>query len=298
MRLAPILLAAGVLVAGVLAGCAADEDTSGATAAPGAVPAAGAVPVPAASAITPEPTGPRISEVPPAREVTGEVAAYGSTDDSVLNGYFVLPADVVEPAPGVIMIHDSFGLDDSIQALARRLAGEGYAVLAIDLFDGQTASASGEAEILLAGIAGERAAVLDNICQAHSFLQQSAVAPRVAMVGFGLGGDWSLESGIALGDDIDAVVTFYGQVINDQARLRPLTAPLLGLFAAQDNRIPVREATLFRSTLRDLNKTAIVLIHSNVEHGFANPAGPAYAHEAANESWASTVEFLRGQLLP
>ena len=294
MRLALILF----LVSALSACGPGDEPAAGPAPAATAAAAGGATGAGTAAAADTGPVATPITEVPPAIDVTAEVVAYGSTADSVLDGYLVLPADVVEPAPGIIMIHDEWGLDATIQALARRLAGEGYAVLAVDLFGGRTATAPGEAEILLAGLAGEPSAVPDNLRQAHDFLRESAVAPRIALLGFGFGGDWSLETAIELGDSVDAVVTFYGQVINDQARLEGLNAPLLGLFAAQDDRIPVREATRYRSTLRDLDKTAIVLIYSGVSRGFADPARATYAHEAATESWASTLEFLRGQLLP
>jgi carboxymethylenebutenolidase len=180
--------------------------------------------------------------------------------------------------------------------MARRLAGEGYAVLAIDLYGGQTADSPEQAEMLRTGFLADRAVVLDNISQARRFLEQNALAPRVAALGFGLGGELSLDAALTFGEDIDAVVMFYGHIVNDSARLESLSAPLLGIFAALDDTIPVREITQFRSTLRDLDKTGVVLIHSNVEHDFANPESAAYNHAAAVENWNNVVEFLAGNL--
>ena len=54
--------------------------------------------------------------------------------------------------------------------------------------------------------------------------------------------------------------------------------------------------TRFRSTLRDIGKTAQILIYPGVSHGFANPDGASYDHETAVESWATVLSFLDGQL--
>jgi carboxymethylenebutenolidase len=169
-------------------------------------------------------------------------------------------------------------------------------VLAVDLFDGQTASSQEQVDALLALFMSDRAATIDNIRQAQRFLEQNALAPRVAVLGFGLGGQWSLEAGLEFGDTLDGVVMLYGQVVNDTGRLAALRAPLLGLFAAVDDSIPVREVTQFRSSLRDIGRSAVVLINSNVGHGFANPRGSAYNHEVASESWDTVLEFLDSSL--
>jgi carboxymethylenebutenolidase len=237
-----------------------------------------------------------IADIPPAIEVTVSDVAYGLTPERNLNGYLVLPADVVEPAPGIILIHGQGGLNDYIRAMARRLAGEGYAVLAVDFFAGQTADSAGQAEALHAEFMSDRAAVLDNIGQARSYLENNAYPPGIGALGFGRGGEWALEAALAFGDGIDAVAMFYGRVINDGERLRTLTAPLIGVFASLDTTIPVREVTQFRSSLRELDKDALVLIHSNVAHDFANPDSAAYDHAAATENWVTVLEFLDGHL--
>ena len=272
-------------------GCACAPEDDSAVPAGSTAPAANAASAPAAGEGEPS-----IATVPPSIAVTPSEIAYGAAGERLLNGYFVAPGDVVEPPPGIILIHDERGLTDYVRAMARRLGGEGYAVLAIDLYGGQTADSAEQIEALRTEFLADRAAVLDNISQARGFLEQNALAPRVATVGFGLGGEWSLDAALTFGDGIDAAVMFYGRVVNDRARLESLSAPLLGIFASLDDTIPVREVTQFRSTLRDLDKAGLVLIHSNVEHDFANPDSAAYDHEAAVENWSNVVEFLAGNL--
>jgi carboxymethylenebutenolidase len=242
-----------------------------------------------------EPLSTPITDIEPAVEVIAEELAYGATEDHNLTGYLVLPADAVD-VPGVIMIHEWWGLNDNIKAMARRLAGEGYAVLAIDLYAGETATTTARAENLMSTVMSNREATLDNIRQAHAYLDQFALAPRIATLGWCLGGGWSLEAALALGGDLDAAVMFYGRVINDDDLLNALEAPLLGLFAEADDSIPVGDVQQFRSRLRALNKDAQVLIYSDVAHAFANPSGTAYNQTAAEEAWAETLAFLDQRL--
>lgn len=237
-----------------------------------------------------------LTEIAPKTEVIALEFPYGETPERNLNGYFVLPADVVEPLPAVIMIHEQWGLNDVVRAMARRLAGEGYAVLAVDLFGDEVPADPEDAERLAVGLTDQRPAVLDNLRQAHGYLAEYAEAPRIAMLGWGLGGGSALESGIDLGDAVNAVVMYYGEVINDDRRLQPLRAPLLGIFAARDESISVNDVQRFRRRLRELGKDSEILIYTGVAHAFANPDGAMYDAEAADEAWNKTLEFLAQQL--
>lgn len=231
-----------------------------------------------------------ISE-PPAAALIAEDVVYGATEAHNLNGYMVLPADAVDP-PAIIMIHEWWGLNDDVRSMARRLAGEGYAVLAIDLFDGETADTPARAENLMSSVSGERVVVLDNIGQAYRYLDEFVLSPRIGVLGAGLGGRWSLEAAIELNEEIDAVVMFYGRILNDDDLLATISAPLLGIFAEKDDSIPVREVQRFRGLLRDLEKPAQVLIYPDVGHGFLNPSAPAFAPDSAEEAWGEVVAFL------
>ena len=269
--------------------CSQDEEPSAAL--ESGVPVTTAAPAAAATRGSPS-----IADIPPAVEVTGYEIAYGDAAVQIHNGYFVLPTDVGEALPAIVLIHDQWGLNDYVRAMARRLSGEGYAVLAIDLFGGQTADAAGEAGALVTQFLGDRDAVLENIGQAQSYLEKNGLPPQIAAVGFGLGGEWALEAGLVSGDAIDAIVMFYGRVTSTSEELEALSAPLLGIFAQQDDTVPLRDVTQFRSSLRDLDKNAVVLIQPDAAHDFANPDSAAYRHDAAVENWDQAIEFLRTSL--
>jgi carboxymethylenebutenolidase len=231
-------------------------------------------------------------EPEPARPVIEQTLAYGEAANRNLIGYLAMPADAVEPQPGVIMIHEWWGLNDNIRAMARRLAGEGFVVLAVDLYDGEVAETPVAAQALMARVTATPEATLDNLNQAYAYLERYALAPRVASLGWCLGGAWSLQTALMLPTELDAMVMYYGQVVGDEAQLATLGMPMLGLFGADDASIPVADVQAFRATLNRLGKDADVRIYSGVGHAFANPSGGNYDAESAEDAWHRTVDFL------
>lgn len=269
----------------LLSACSSPDDA-------GNVVAVATAPVPGASEKAANDGAPAADAgVAPSAAVIAEDVAYGSFEEHNLNGYMALPADAID-VPAVIMIHERWGLNDDVRAAARRLAGEGYAVLAIDLYGGATAESADQAEALMSAATVERDSVLDNIRQAHGYLDEFVLAPSIAALGWGMGGDWSLEAGIDLGDDLDAVIMFYGRLVNDESLLTRLGGQLLGIFAERDQTIPVRDVQRFRGQLRDLHKKAQVVIYPDVNRGFLSPAEAAFDHDSAEEAWRETLTFL------
>jgi len=229
-------------------------------------------------------------------EVLEREFVYGAARERNLVGLFYAPEDIIEPLPGIVLVHDWWGVDGAVRDAARRFAAAGYAVLAVDLYGGTVATTAAEADTLMSAVVSDREGTLDNLRQAYDYLEQYALAPRIAAVGWHLGGTWSLESALESGDRLDAVVMYYGQVVNDEARLKELDSPLLGIFAENDQVVPLRAVTAFRNSLRDLRKRADVYVYSDVGHGFANPARPGYSAAAAEEAWDTTLRFLDANL--
>lgn len=252
-------------------------------------------PPPQGSAQTTETGAVASSEADPAPVVEQEFV-YGATKDRNLVGFFVASADIIEPLPGVILIHDRWGLNDDVRDAARRLAGQGYAVLALDLYGGERPTTPEEAEILMGRVLADRDGTLANVHQAYDYLDRYALAPRIATLGWQLGAGWSLEAALELAGQIDAVVMYYGDVETDESRLDMLSAPLLGVFAENDEVVPLHRVQEFRRTLRELGKSAEVYVYSDVGHAFANHGERSYDAEAAEDAWTKTVAFLDAEL--
>ena len=188
------------------------------------------------------------------------------------------------------------GLPQSGNRLTRRLAGEGYVVLAVDLYGGKTATTPPAAQALMAALLAEPEAINRNLQQAYAYLEKYALAPRIASIGWCLGGGYSLQMALLYPDALDAMVMYYGQPVTDPQRLATIEAPILGFFGGLDSSIPVRQVQDFRSALQELGKNAEVLIYPRADHAFANPSGGNYNEEAATESWQTTLAFLTRHL--
>jgi carboxymethylenebutenolidase len=275
-----------------LFGCGSSDEPAPQTAAANAAAAAAAEHQHDSPAPTPA------AEAAPKVPVLEQELAYGEGARNNHIGYLAMPQDAAEPLPGILVIHEWWGLNDNIKAMTRRLAGEGYVALAVDLYGGDTAETPTAAQVLMTELLENPDTARNNLRQAYDYLEKYAFAPRIASIGWCLGGGLSLQTALQYPDALDAMVMYYGQVVTEPTRLEPLNVPVLGFFGAEDESIPVRDVQSFRSTLKELGKDAEVLIVPRAEHAFANPSGGNYDEQAASEAWVKTVAFLERHLRP
>ena len=243
----------------------------------------------------PDPTP--IASEPPVTEVITSRIAYGEIDDQNLHGYLSMPADATGSLPGLIVIHEWWGLNDNIKATAERLAAEGYVTLAVDLYNGEIATTGKQAIKQVENLNANSEAALSNLDQAYQYLTGAAKAQKVGVVGWCMGGKWSLQTALLLPDDIDAMVMYYGNVETDQDKLATLNMPILGIFAGNDPIVSRESVEAFRKGLTDLGKRANIYVYEDAEHAFANPSGTQYNEVAAEDAWDKTIEFLARSLV-
>ena len=168
--------------------------------------------------------------------------------------------------------------------------------LAVDLYGGVTATAPDKAQALMTGVFADADGARRNLRQAYDYLDRYALSPRIASIGWDLGGSWALQTGLLFPDELDAVVMFYGQVVRDRSELSKLKMPILGFFGSEDKTILVRDVQDFREMLRDLGKNAEIRIMIGADHGFTDSTGARYHQRSAAEAWTATLEFLRRNL--
>lgn len=224
--------------------------------------------------------------------VISQTMAYTENEDKLVYGYFSAPADMFEPLPAVIMIHEWWGLNDHIRAMADVLAAEGYIVFAVDLFGGQIATTPDEARALMVEVLEDPEPANRNMRAAYEFVSKTAGAPRIATIGWRFGGQWSLNAAQLFLDDLDACVIFYGRVTADEDKLRPISSPILGLFAAKDRSIKVESVEAFDEALNHLRKNYEIKIYPGVGSGFSNLTSPNFDDTAAADAWLRTLQFL------
>jgi carboxymethylenebutenolidase len=228
--------------------------------------------------------------------VVSERLAYAEIGDELVHGHFTFPADMVEPLPGLLVIHEWWGLNDNVRAMADRLAGEGYIVLAVDLYGGQIAATPGEAQVLMRQVVDDPEPAQENIRRAVEFLQSVGGAPKVGSLGWCFGGGWSLNAAMLLPEELDAAVIYYGHVTDSEERLQAIQAPILGLFGAEDQGIPVDLVRRFETALDKLGKDHTIHVYPGADHAFANPTGANYNRDAAEDAWQKSLEFLAQNL--
>jgi carboxymethylenebutenolidase len=235
---------------------------------------------------------------PPKAPLLEQEVAYGESQKRNLVGFLAMPGDAAEPLPGLIVIHEWWGLNDNIKARTRKLASEGYVALAVDLYGGAAADTPEKAQRLMTALVGDPDAARANLKQAYDYLSKYALAPRVGSVGWALGGGWSLQTALMLPDQLRALVMYYGPISGSDLELATLGMPVLGFYAGLDESIPIRDVQKFRSTLLKAGKPAEIIIYPKAQQGFANPEGATYDEQAATESWQKTLAFLAENLKP
>jgi len=217
---------------------------------------------------------------------------YGKGESGEYKGYLARPKDAKGPLPGIIVIQEWWGLNDNIRAMTRRLAGEGYTALAVDMYGGKTASDPQTAMKMMQDANANEAAGIANVKAAYDYLVNEQKAGKVGTIGWCFGGGWSLKTALALPDKVDATVMYYGQPVTDPKKLAPLKMPILGNFAGDDQGIPPSAVKEFEKALKDAGKNADIKIYEGANHAFANSSGKAYNPEAAEDAWKRTVAFF------
>ena len=217
-----------------------------------------------------------------------------SADGTELECYLACDDRSDTPRPGVLLIHEWWGLNDNVRSMTEQLAGEGYQALAVDLYGGKSADTRDGAMELMSASMERGEALTENVKQAFAYLE--ADGQKVGTIGWCFGGGWSLQTALALPEDVDATVIYYGRLVTDQDELAPLQMPILGLFGAEDQGIPVDSVNAFEASLNALGKDAAIHIYEGADHAFANPSGTRYDAAAAEDAWRRTTAFLRSHL--
>lgn len=232
----------------------------------------------------------------PSLPVESQWVNYAEVDGKPVKGYLAYPKNVSNRMPGIIVIHEWWGLNDNIEMMTRRLAGEGFEALAVDLYGGETADTPEGARKLMSRAMQHKETNIDNLKQAYAYLTGTRKVPRVGSIGWCFGGGWSLQTALAMPDKLDATVIYYGQLVTDPKALKPLQVPILAFFGGQDTSIPQETINRFKTVLDSLGKSVEVKVYDDANHAFANPSGTRYNEAAATDSWQRTVRFLNEKL--
>jgi carboxymethylenebutenolidase len=202
------------------------------------------------------------------------------------------------PAPGVIVVHEWWGLNAQIREVARRLAKQGYVAIVPDLYHGKVAMDSDpeRAHVLMRGLDDEVA--VDELSLAAHWLrdQPRTRKARFGVLGFCMGGGLAEELALDHPEALSAVVMFYGPPETSPGKLATLKAPLQGHYGIEDDGIPLAKVEALRSGLAKAGKPAEIYTYTGAGHAFMHEGRDSYRPDAAKQAWARTLAFLQKYL--
>ena len=226
--------------------------------------------------------------------VTSKEVTYKSGDETV-KGILYTP-EGKGPFPGIVVIHEWWGLNDWVKEQAAKLAGEGYATLAIDLYRGKVGTTPEEAHEIMRGVPEDRAK--RDLEAGFQFLaSQPNVKPgRIGAIGWCMGGGYALQ--LALEEPkLAADVINYGAPSTDAAAISKINAPILGLYGALDRGITPDDVKQFGAAMDKAGKKIDITIYPDAGHAFENPNNKdGYRPADAADAWSKTVDFLASTL--
>lgn len=221
----------------------------------------------------------------------GELIQFTRPDGGTASGYLAEPAAGTN-APGVVVIHEWWGLQDQIKGICDQYAASGYRALAPDLYNGRVATDAATAESLMNGL--DFLGATDQVVRgAAQFLKQTS--PKVALTGYCMGGVVVLL-GAARVPEIDAAVCYYG--IPPEAAFDPtiIRIPVLGHFATRDEFFPIDRARDVQVKMAAAG--APVEFHEyEADHAFCNDRRlEVFNPDACELANARTMEFLAAKI--
>jgi len=218
----------------------------------------------------------------------------GGNSTKNATGFLVTPKQT-GTYPGVIVIHEIWGLVDHIKDVASRFAREGYVALAVDLFDGKVVSKLDEGRALREKFSEEK--ILGDLNGAFNYLKSlSNVNPnRIGSVGFCMGGGLSLLLACH-NPELAAPVIFYGRNPTPVDLVKNLQCPILGNYAGADMAITESDINLLKEALSKYGKKFDIKVYPGAPHAFFNDTAQSYRPEAAKDAWERTLAFFKTQL--
>jgi carboxymethylenebutenolidase len=185
---------------------------------------------------------------------------------------------------GVVVLHEGNGISPQLLRVCQRLAHQGYAAIAPDLFFRAGGTEAGGVVSLMRSL--DRHQTAADIDEAIGHLRDRG-AETVGVMGFCLGGTMAYRTALS-SDRCDVAVCFYGAQIADE--LGEPRCPTLLLFAGDDEYIPV---PAIEAVVAHHPQT---VVYPGAHHGFMRDGSGSFDPEAATDGWGRLLDFLGAHL--
>ena len=236
-------------------------------------------------------------------DIQGTTVTYGSNGD--LQGYLAVDGANDQPRPGVLVIHEWWGLDEYIKRRARMLADLGYVALAVDMYGaGKVAQSADEAGSEMNAVLGDIPTAEARLDAAIETLRSHPMVDgqRIAAIGYCFGGAMVLHAA-RTGRDLNGVVSFHGALGSFHTPAPgSVKAEILVCHGADDALVPDEQIAAFKSEMETAEAKVQFEAYEGALHGFTNPDADengqkyglplAYDADIDNQSWQEMQEFF------
>jgi dienelactone hydrolase len=222
--------------------------------------------------------------------------------ETPLEGYLAYSDKVEGKRPGVLIVHEWYGLGDYARKRADQLADLGYVAFALDMYGKGVRAKDATEAGKLAGIykadrslMRERARAGLEVLKKHELVDPS----RIAAIGYCFGGTTVLELARS-GAEISGVVSFHGNLNTpNPEHAKNIVSKVLVLHGADDPLVPQAEIAAFEEEMRKAGVDWQMVSYGGAVHSFTNPGsgndpsdGVAYNEKADRRSWEAMKLFF------
>jgi dienelactone hydrolase len=231
-----------------------------------------------------------------------ETALEWTDGDTTCKGFYYTPDDKDTPLPVVMLCPAWDGVGEEIKGKARRLAGEGYITLTVDVLGGgHFESDFTRLQKTLAPFFMDRAMLLRRLEAAVGAARElpGADAKRIAVLGYCFGGTCALDLIRSTNPDIKAAASFHGGLTaSGLDHSGAITAPILVMHGHDDPLVPQDQVAAFQQEMTEREADWQFVAYGHTVHAFTRPEannpdfGAVYNAAADRRSWQSMLNFM------
>jgi carboxymethylenebutenolidase len=265
-------------------------------------------------------------------EITSAETEFRCPDGTNMRAYLSRPKDSGKH-PGIIVIHEAWGLNDQIRGVARRYAELGFVAVAPHLFsrhgeimaeknvegamksmfvippekrndptaiqDVMKTMSEDERKVVQIFFTGREAlekTIAGDLLSCKDFLQAQIFVRRekLGITGFCMGGGLAYQ--LSTMYPFSATVPFYGANPKPIEAVANISGPVLGIYAGEDTRINAEVPALVEAMIK-YKKSFEMKVYRGVQHAFFNDTRPVYDRAAAEDAWSMASSFFKRHLM-
>lgn len=229
-----------------------------------------------------------------------------TSGDTTLKGYLVWDDSIKGKRPGILVVHEFWGLNDYARKRARMLAELGYTALAVDMYgDGKVGEHPREAAGFMNAVLSNAEVAKARFLAAKALLEQQPTVEsrKIAAIGYCFGGGTVLAMARE-GVDLRGVASFHGMLSSDKpAQPGQVKAKILVETGAEDTMAPPDDIAAFKREMDAAGASYHVDVLDGAKHGFTNPDADALAKKfdlpigynaaADRKSWQAMQAFFK-----